>query len=150
MLKLIYKNEFSEKRLEGVGFMPVDIEEFSYVDEKFLEIMDKNTKKDGKRYQLPLPLKDQKKFPNNKCLAEKRLLHLMRRSIKNPNFLMILLRRVMQNSSSSKLHKEEYVIFNSFRVMCGKVLLAKYLIGPSKSMNSSQTLSSAHNRIKHR
>ena len=85
MLKLMYNTEFSETRLEGIG--SANLEELSYED-KLLEMMDENTKKVGKHYQLPLPLKNHNKFPNNRCLAEKRLQYLKGRFIKNPKFFM--------------------------------------------------------------
>ena len=71
MLKLMY-TEFCETRLEGVGIGSANFEEFSYEDKKFLEMMDEITKKVGRHYPLPLPLKNHGKFPNNSDLAEKR------------------------------------------------------------------------------
>ena len=59
----------------------------SYED-KFLEMMDENTKKLDRHYQLALPLKNCKKFPNNRYLAEKRLQYLKVRFIKNPKFFI--------------------------------------------------------------
>ena len=88
MLKLIYNTEFNETRLEGVGIGSTNFEELPYEDKKFLEMMDDNTKIVGKNYQLPLPMKNHKKFPNNRCLAEKRLQYLKGRFIKNPKFFM--------------------------------------------------------------
>ena len=57
MLKLMYSIDFSETRLEGVGIGSANLEEFSYDDKKFLEMMDQNTKKVGRHYELPLQLK---------------------------------------------------------------------------------------------
>ena len=76
MLKLMYNTEFSETRLDGVGIGSANFKEFSYEDKKFLKMMDKNTKKMGRHYQLSLPLKNYGKFPNNRNLAEKRLQYL--------------------------------------------------------------------------
>ena len=45
MLKLIYNTDFSETGLEGGGIGSANLEEFSYEDEMFLEMMDENTKK---------------------------------------------------------------------------------------------------------
>ena len=84
MLKLMYNNEFSETRLEGVGIGSANSEEFCYKDRKFLEMIDENTKKVGIHYQLPLPLKSHGKFSNNRYLAEKRLQYLKGGFIKNP------------------------------------------------------------------
>ena len=88
LLKLMYNTEFSVAGLEGVGIGSDNFEELSYEDKKFLEMIDENTKKVGKHYQLPLPLKNHKKFPNNRYLAEKRLQYLKGRFIKNPKLFM--------------------------------------------------------------
>ena len=88
MLKLMYSTELIEKRLESFGIGSANFEELSYEDKSFLEMMDENTKKMGKQYQLPLPLKNHKNFPNNRHLAEKRLQYLKERFIKNLKFLM--------------------------------------------------------------
>ena len=68
--------------------MSGNFEELSYEDKKFLEMMDEKTKKVGKHYQLPLPMKNHKKFPNNRYLAEKRLQYLKGRFIRNLKFFM--------------------------------------------------------------
>ena len=86
MLKLMYNTEFSEARLEGVGFGSANFEELFYEDKKFLEMMDENSKKVGKHYQLPLPLKNQK-FPNNRYLAEKTVIP-ERKIHQEPKFFM--------------------------------------------------------------
>ena len=57
--------EFSERRLEAAGSGSANFEELPYEDKKYLEMMDENTKKVGKHYQVLLPLKDLKKFQNN-------------------------------------------------------------------------------------
>ena len=87
LLKLMYNTEFSETRLEDVGIGSANFEELSYEDKKFLEMMDEKTKNMGKHYQLPLPLNNHMKFPNNRYLAEKRLQFLKGR-FKNPKFFM--------------------------------------------------------------
>ena len=84
----MFNTEFSETRLKGVGIGSANFEELSYEDNKFLEMMDENTKKVGKHYQPPLPLKNHKKLPNNRYLAEKKLQYLKGRFIKNPKFFM--------------------------------------------------------------
>ena len=88
MLKLMYNTEFSETRLEAAGIGSANFEELSYEDKKFLEMMDENTEKVGKHYQLPLPLKNHKTFPNNRYLAEKKLQYLKGRFIKNPKYFV--------------------------------------------------------------
>ena len=65
LLKLMYNTEFSETRLEGVNIGSANFEELSYEDKKFLEMMHENSRKVGKHCQLPLPLKNHKKFSNN-------------------------------------------------------------------------------------
>ena len=80
--------EFSERRLEAAGSGSANFEELPYEDKKYLEMMDENTKKVGKHYQVLLPLKDLKKFQNNRYLGKKRLQYLKGRFIKNPKFLM--------------------------------------------------------------
>ena len=80
MLKLMYNTELS------IGSASLQV--LFYEDKNFLEMMDENTKKVGKHYQLPLLLKDHNKFPNNRYLAEKRLQRLKGRFIKNPKFFM--------------------------------------------------------------
>ena len=68
--------------------MSANFEELSYKDKKFLEMMDEKTKKVSKHYQLPFPMKNNKKFPNNRYVAEKRLQYLKGRFIRNLKFFM--------------------------------------------------------------
>ena len=68
MLKLMHNTEFSETKLKNVAIGSANFEEFSYED-KFLEMMDENINKVGRHYQLPLPLKNHGKFPNNSNVA---------------------------------------------------------------------------------
>ena len=86
MLKLMYNTELSKTRLEGAGIGSANFQELFYEDKNFLEMMDENTKKVGKHYQLLL--KDHKKFSSNRYLAEKRVQYLKGRLIKNPKFFM--------------------------------------------------------------
>ena len=116
----MYNTEFSETRLEAVGIGSANFEEFSYEDKKFLEIIDENTTKVGSHYQLPLPLKNHGKFPNNRYLAEKRIHYLKGKFIKNPKFLWIIKilclissRKVMQRSQPKKFQKGEHGIFHT-------------------------------------
>ena len=72
MLQRIYNQEFSETELafmEGIG--KTDIEEISFEDREFLKMMNENSRKVGKHYELPLPLKNPAttKLPNNRYLA---------------------------------------------------------------------------------
>ena len=50
-------------------------------------MMDKNSRNVGSHYELPLELKEtQVAFPNNRFWAEKRLQHLQKKFMKNPDF----------------------------------------------------------------
>ena len=57
MLKLIYNTKFSVTRLENVGVGSPNFEKLPYLYKKCLEMTDEITKKVGKHYPLPLPLK---------------------------------------------------------------------------------------------
>ena len=89
MLQRMYNQEFNESKLafmEGIG--KTDIEEISFEDREFLKMMNENSRKVGKHYELPLPLKNPAvtKIPNNSYLAETRLLSLKKRFFKDPDF----------------------------------------------------------------
>ena len=92
MLQRMYNQEFNESKLafmEGIG--KTDIEEISFEDREFLKMMNENSRKVGKHYELPLPLKNPAtKLPNNRYLAEKRLLILKKRFLKDPDFFLRL------------------------------------------------------------
>ena len=61
--------------------------EISNEDRKFLKILDTETVKVGNYYQTPLPLKNPDvKLPNNRKVAEKRLLYLIKRLMKDDRF----------------------------------------------------------------
>ena len=54
---------------------------------KFLNILETDTKKDGAHYEVPLPLRNTGiQLPDNRNQAVKRMHHLKRRFIKNPQF----------------------------------------------------------------
>ena len=89
MLQRMYNQEFNESKLafmEGIG--KTDIEEISFEDREFLKMMNENSRKVGKHYELPLPLRNpaNTKLLNNRYLAEKRLLSLKKRFLKDPDF----------------------------------------------------------------
>ena len=89
MLQRMYNQEFNESKLafmEGIG--KTDIEEISFEDREFLKMMNENSRKVGKHYELPLPLRNPAttKLLNNRYLAEKRLLSLKKRFLKDPDF----------------------------------------------------------------
>ena len=83
----VNNTEFCERKgLESTGIGTTHIEEFSD-ENRFLQMMDKNSRKFGTDYELPLLLKDTEvTFPSNRFLVEKRLQHLKRRFMKNPDF----------------------------------------------------------------
>ena len=61
--------------------------EISNEDRRFLKILDTETVKVGNHYQTPLPLKNPDvRLPNNRKLAEKRLLYLKKRLLKDDRF----------------------------------------------------------------
>ena len=88
MLMTVNNTEFCERKgLESTGIGTTHIEEFSDENRRFLQMMDKNSRKFGTDYELPLLLKDTEvTFPSNRFLVEKRLQHLKRRFMKNPDF----------------------------------------------------------------
>ena len=89
MLQRMYNQEFNESKvafMERIG--RTDIENFSFEDRKFLKMMNKNSRKVGKHYKLPSPLRNPAtNLSNNRYLAEKRLLSLKKRFLKHPGFL---------------------------------------------------------------
>ena len=89
MLQRMYNQEFNESKVAFMeGICKTDIGEIPFEDRGFLKMMNKNSRKVRKHYELPLPLKNTAivKLPNNKYLAEKRLLSLKKRFLKNPDF----------------------------------------------------------------
>ena len=60
--------------------MSQDLEGISTEDRRFLDLMDTETKKIGKHYQLPLPFKNSTlSLPNNRKVAAKHLTSLKNR-----------------------------------------------------------------------
>ena len=89
MLQRMYNQEFNESKLAFIEGIPkTGIEEISFEGREFLKIMNKNSRKVGKHYELPLPLKNPAttKLSNNRYLAEKRLLSLKKRFLKDLDF----------------------------------------------------------------
>ena len=70
------------------GLCKTDIGEIPFEDRGFLKMVNKNSRKIGKHYELPLPLKNPAitKLPNNRYLAEERLLSLKKIFLKNLDF----------------------------------------------------------------
>ena len=87
MLRKIYMSDFqdtiSEQELSIIGKML----EIANEDRRFLKILDAQTTEVGNHYQTTLPLKNSDvKLPNNRKLAERRLLYLNTRLIKGDRF----------------------------------------------------------------
>ena len=76
--------------------------------------MDRNTKKVGKHYQLPLPLKNHTKFSNNRKDFSTGDLSRTLNSLWIIKVLwMISSRKVIQRSQPKKFQKEEHGIFHT-------------------------------------
>ena len=61
--------------------------EISNEDRRFLKILDPQDMKVGNHYETPLPLKNPDvKLPNNRKVAERRLLYLKKRLMKDDRF----------------------------------------------------------------
>ena len=72
MPQRLYNQEFNKSKVEFVeGIGKTDIEEISFEDGDFLKVMNENSRKVGKHYELPLPLRNPAtKLPNNSYLAK--------------------------------------------------------------------------------
>ena len=80
-----FQDAISECEDSVIGKMP----EISNEDKRFLKILDAETMKVGNHYQILLPLKDPDvKLPNNRKVAERRLLYLKKQLIKDNRSLM--------------------------------------------------------------
>ena len=71
--------------MERIG--KTDIEEIPFEDWELFKMANGNSRKVGKHYELPLPLKNlATKLSNNSYMAEKRLLSQKKRFLKDPDF----------------------------------------------------------------
>ena len=67
--------------------MSQDLEEISTEDRRFFDRMDTETKKIGKHYQLLVPFKNSAlSLPNNRKVAEKRLISLKNQFLRDPKY----------------------------------------------------------------
>ena len=74
LLKRLYEADYA------IWQVSQDLEGISTEDRRFLDLMDTETKKIGKHYQLPLPFKNSTlSLPNNRKVAEKHLTSLKNR-----------------------------------------------------------------------
>ena len=65
------------------------LQEVSYEDKKFIKMMIEETVKIGRHFQTPLPFKSKEvHFPNNRRLAESRLLGIKREMLRDKQFAM--------------------------------------------------------------
>ena len=73
MLMTMYNTEFCEiKGLERIGIETTHIKKISGADRRFLQMIDKNSRKVESQYELSLPLKDtQVTFFNNRFLPRR-------------------------------------------------------------------------------
>ena len=77
LLKKLYEVNFIETNTKAISQVSQDLEEVSTEDRRFLDLMDIETKKISKHYQLPLLFKNSAlSLPNNRKVAEKRLTSL--------------------------------------------------------------------------
>ena len=89
MLKEMYMNDFNEPCLKSADPVTKGFKEISYVDKRFLKIMQKEISKAGKHHQFPLPLplrNNNMSLSNNQSIVEKRLMHLKKQSQKDFKF----------------------------------------------------------------
>ena len=87
MLRKIYMSDFQDTSSQREDSIIGKMSEISNEDRRFLEILDTETVKVGNHYQTPLPLKNPDvKLPNNRKVAERRLLYLKKRVMKHDIF----------------------------------------------------------------
>ena len=103
MMKQLYE-------IEHVNILPDHIpDKVSQEDIKFLNIMNKESKKVNGHYILPLPFKDNIKLPNNKAIALNRLNSLKRKFLKNPGFhseYVEFMNSILSKNYASKVETE--------------------------------------------
>ena len=87
MLRKIYMSGFQDTTSEQEDSIIGKMSEISDEDRRFLKIVDTQTMKVGNHYQTPLPLKNPDvKLPNDRKVAERRLLYLKKRLMKDDRF----------------------------------------------------------------
>ena len=87
MLKKIYMSDFQDTISDREDSIIGKMSEIPNEDRRFLKILDAQTLKVGNHYQIPLPLKNPDvKLPNNRKVAERRLLYLKKRLMKDDRF----------------------------------------------------------------
>ena len=87
LLKKLYEVDFRETNIKAISQVSQDLEEISTEDRRFLDLMDTETKKIGKHYQLSLPFKNSTlSLPNNRKVAEKRLASLKNQFLRDSKY----------------------------------------------------------------
>ena len=87
LLKKVYEAGFTEINTKALSQVSRDLEEISSEGRRFLDLMDTETKKIGKNYQLTLPFKNLPlSLPNNRKVAEKRLISLKNRFLRDSKY----------------------------------------------------------------
>ena len=84
MLKKIYTAEFNDN---GTSRVAENITKMSIEDRQLLDLMERESSKEGNHYKLPLPLRNPDAvFPNNRRMTELRLKNLKERFIKDKQY----------------------------------------------------------------
>ena len=87
MLEQMYYSDFCECNNLQMKSILGNIEDISREGRKFFDILERGIKKDGAHYEAPLPFRNIGiQLPNNRNQAVKRMHHLKRRFIKDPQF----------------------------------------------------------------
>ena len=111
MLRKIYMSDFqdtiSEQELSIIGKML----EIANEDRRFLKILDAQTTEVGNQYQTTLPLKNPDvKLPNNRKVAERRLLYLNKRLMKRDKFhkqYTEFMQEILEQGNQNQPHRME-------------------------------------------
>ena len=88
MLMRLYMQDFVEPKTAKDEICDA-LQKVSYDDKKPIKMMNEETVKIGRHYQKPLPLRSKEvHFPNNRRLAESRLVGIKRRILRDKQFVM--------------------------------------------------------------
>ena len=89
MLMELYMQDFVEPKTAKDEICDA-LQKVSYDDKKPIKMMNEETVKIGRHYQKPLPLRSKEvHFPNNRRLAESRLVGIKRRMLRYKKFAML-------------------------------------------------------------
>ena len=88
MFKMMYRNDFNEPDITVADGVSGSLDELSFEDKRYLDIVDNRTTKKDSHYAVPLPFRDDKLvMPNNKDQAYRRLIALKQRFLRDQKFL---------------------------------------------------------------